>query len=42
MPVIVARELDKPCVIGTRIATKTLHDGDVVAVDAHRGLVRKT
>jgi len=37
---IVARELKKPCIIGTRIATKVLHDGDLVEVDAGRGIVR--
>ncbi len=36
---IVARELNKPCVIGTKIATKVLHDGDEVEVDANRGVV---
>ncbi len=38
---IVARELKKPCVIGTRIATKVLKDGDMVEVDANKGIVRK-
>jgi len=38
---IVARELRKPCVIGTKIATKVLKDGDVVEVDANKGIVRK-
>ena len=38
---IVSRELGKPCVIGTRIATKVLKDSDVVEVDADRGVVRK-
>ena len=37
---IVARELKKPCVIGTKIATKVLHDGDYVEVDANNGIVR--
>ena len=37
---IIARELKKPCVIGTKIATKVLHDGDLVEVDATKGLVR--
>jgi phosphoenolpyruvate synthase/pyruvate phosphate dikinase len=36
---IVARELKKPCIIGTKIATKVLHDGDLVEVDAKRGVV---
>ncbi len=36
---IVARELGKPCIIGTKIATKVLKDGDLVEVDAERGVV---
>ena len=38
---IVSRELGTPCVIGTKIATKVLKDGDVVEVDADKGIVRK-
>ncbi len=38
---ILARELKKPTVIGTKIATKVLKDGDVVEVDANKGIVRK-
>ncbi len=38
---IVARELGKPCIIGTRHATKTFKDGDAVEVDATKGTVRK-
>ena len=38
---IVARELKKPCVIGTDTATKFLKDGDMVEVDAENGIVRK-
>ncbi len=38
---IVARELNVPCVIGTKIATKVLKDGDEVEVDATKGIVRK-
>lgn len=30
---IVAREMGKPCVVGTKIATKVLKDGDLVVVD---------
>lgn len=36
---IVSRELNIPCVIGTKIATKILKDGDVVDVDATHGKV---
>lgn len=38
---IVAREMKKPCVIGTKIATKIFKDGDVVEVDATAGIVKK-
>ncbi|MEK6890310.1 MAG: PEP-utilizing enzyme [Nanoarchaeota archaeon] len=37
---IVARELKKPCVIGTKIATRVLKDGMVVEVDADKGIVK--
>ena len=37
---IVAREMRKPCVIGTKIATKALKTGDMVEVDADKGIVR--
>jgi phosphoenolpyruvate synthase/pyruvate phosphate dikinase len=37
---IVSRELDIPCIIGVQIATRTLHDGDFVEVDANNGVVR--
>src|SRR5262249_49927533 len=37
---IVARELKIPCIIGTERATKVLKNGDVVKVDADRGVVR--
>ena len=38
---IVARELKKPCIIGTKIATKVFKTGDFVEVDANKGIVRK-
>ena len=37
---IVAREMKKPCIIGTKIATKTFKDGDMVEVDADTGVVK--
>lgn len=37
---IVARELQKPCVIGTKIATLVLKDGDIVEVDASKGVIK--
>lgn len=36
---IVAREMGIPCVIGTKIASKALHDGDTVEVKANHGLI---
>lgn len=37
---IVAREMNKPCIIATKIATQALKDGDLVEVDAHKGIVK--
>ncbi len=37
---IVARELKKPCIVGTNSATKVLKDGDIVEVNADTGIVR--
>ncbi len=37
---IIARELKKPCIIGTKIATKILKNGDWVEVDANQGIVK--
>ncbi len=37
---IVSRELKIPCVVGTKIATKVLRDGDLVEVDANKGIVK--
>ncbi len=37
---IIARELKKPCIIGTKIATKVLKDGMMVEVDANNGVVK--
>lgn len=36
---IVARELKKPCIVGTERATKVLENGQQVIVDANRGVV---
>ncbi len=38
---IVSREMKKPCIIGTKIATKVFRDGDRVEVDATKGIVKK-
>ncbi|MFA5183990.1 MAG: PEP-utilizing enzyme [Patescibacteria group bacterium] len=37
---IIARELDIPTIIGTKIATRVLKDGDLVEVRANHGIVR--
>lgn len=36
---IIARELGIPCVNGVRNAAEVLHDGDLVSVDGHLGIV---
>jgi phosphohistidine swiveling domain-containing protein len=36
---IVAREMHKPCITGTRIATQVLKNGDLVKVDGDRGTI---
>ncbi|MDP3957678.1 MAG: PEP-utilizing enzyme [bacterium] len=38
---IIARELRIPCIVGTKVATQVLKDGDLVEVDANAGVVRK-
>ena len=38
---VTAREMKKPCVLSTRIASRVLKDGDLVEVDATNGIVRK-
>jgi len=37
---IVSREMKKPCIVGTKIATKVIQDGDFVEVDAEKGIVK--
>ena len=37
---IVSRELNIPCIIGTKIATKVFKDNDLVEVDANKGIVK--
>ena len=37
---VVAREFGIPCIIGTKNATQVLKDGDLVEVDAERGIVK--
>jgi phosphohistidine swiveling domain-containing protein len=36
---IISREMKKPCIIGTKIATQVLHDGNLVEVDADKGII---
>jgi len=38
---IISRELNIPCIIGTKIATKVLKDGDEVELDFEKGIVKK-
>jgi phosphoenolpyruvate synthase/pyruvate phosphate dikinase len=38
---IISREFGIPCIVGTKNATKVLKDGDMVEVDADKGVVRK-
>ncbi|NQU98670.1 hypothetical protein HQ533_04335 [Candidatus Woesearchaeota archaeon] len=38
---IVAREFKIPCIIQTKIGTKVFKDGDLVEVDADKGIIRK-
>ena len=37
---IVSRELGVPCMIGTKVATKVLKDGDFIRVDASHGILK--
>ncbi|MDP1814535.1 MAG: PEP-utilizing enzyme [Leadbetterella sp.] len=37
---IVSRELKIPCIVGTHYATDLIEDGDIVEVDADKGIVR--
>ena len=38
---IVAREMKKPCLVGTKTATHVFKDGDMVFVDANNGFIKK-
>ncbi|MEI8343469.1 MAG: PEP-utilizing enzyme [Candidatus Moraniibacteriota bacterium] len=37
---IISRELNIPCIIGTKMATRLFKDGDLVEVDANNGVVK--
>ncbi len=36
---IVSREMKKPCLVGTKVASKLIKDGDLIEVDASQGIV---
>jgi phosphoenolpyruvate synthase/pyruvate phosphate dikinase len=38
---IISREIGKPCVVGTKIATQVLKTGDWVKVDAYQGIITR-
>jgi len=38
---IVAREMNKPAIMGTKIATKVLKDGDMIEIDTKTGIITK-
>ena len=38
---IVSRELKVPCIVGTKIATQVLHDGELVEVDSNKGTITR-
>lgn len=38
---VISREFMIPCIVGTHFATKNFQDGDLVEVDAEKGVVRK-
>lgn len=37
---IISREMNKPCIIGTKNATEILRDGDEIEVDANNGIIK--
>jgi len=37
---IISREFNIPCIVGTKIATQVLRDGDLIEVDANKGIVK--
>lgn len=38
---ITSREFNIPCIVGLKVATKVFSDGDIIEVDASKGLVKK-
>ncbi len=37
---IISREMKIPCIVGAKVATQVLKDGDLVEVDANKGIVK--
>ncbi|MFA5184745.1 MAG: PEP-utilizing enzyme, partial [Patescibacteria group bacterium] len=37
---IISREMKIPCIVGAKVATQVLRNGDLVEVDANKGMVR--
>lgn len=37
---VISRELNLPCIVGTKIATQVLKDGDYIEVNANTGLIK--
>jgi phosphohistidine swiveling domain-containing protein len=37
---VISREFKIPCIVGTKIATKVLKDGDLIEVNANQGIVK--
>jgi len=38
---IISREMNVPCIVGTKLATKIFKNGNLVEVDASKGIIRK-
>ncbi|MCX6707934.1 MAG: PEP-utilizing enzyme [Candidatus Woesearchaeota archaeon] len=38
---IISRELGIPCIVGAKIATRVLKDGDIIIVNANKGIINK-
>ncbi len=38
---VISRELNKTCVIGTKVATSVLKDGDIVLIDGENGVIER-
>jgi len=38
---IVSREMNKPCIVGCGNATKAFRDGEIIELDADKGVIRR-